>query len=169
MNSRIAVLVAAGLLSACSARPASYPVTERGEIDLKALDGEWAGTYKTTTGRIRTGKLQFVLRGTRDVASGNVVFTYLAEPATTEPWLYAAPPIESEPMAISFTRVGTRVSGKLESVLDPYCACEFRTVFAGRVRGDRIEGTFTMQHLVTNAITWGEWKAARLPPKVVVE
>ena len=169
MKRNVVVLVAAGLLGACGTRPAQVPVIGP-QQDLATLGGEWNGTYKTETGRVRTGHLLFNLRAGKDTATGYVVMTYAAEPVTVDPYKYQSSATQTEQLTISFVRaVGGRVSGHLDPYPDPFCGCKLRTTFVGRLRGDRIEGTFTSQHLDSNVITWGEWRASRQAPKVIVE
>lgn len=169
MRKQLTLLVAAGLAASCSSRPASVPVLGDPQ-DISALSGEWNGTYKTTTGRVRTGHLFFNLRPAKDTAIGYVVMTYPVEPVTIDPYTYAAPAVQTEQLSIAFVRaVGGRISGQIEPYKDPWCGCLLRTTFVGRLRGDRIEGTFTSRHLDTTLTTSGEWRASRQAPKVIVE
>jgi hypothetical protein len=169
MRKQLTLLLATGLAASCSGRPAAVPVMGEPQ-DLSALSGEWNGTYKTTAGRVRTGHLFFNLRPGKDTAIGYVVMTYPTEPVTIDPYVYAAPVVQTEQLSIAFVRAtGGRVSGQIEPYKDPWCGCQLRTSFVGRVRGDKIVGTFTTQHLETNLITWGEWQASRQAAKVIVE
>ena len=166
---QLALLLAAAVVASCSARPAAVPVIG-GRLDLTALSGEWNGTYKTTTGRVRTGHLFFNLRPGRDTAIGYVVMTYPAEPVTIDPYTYAAPAVQTEQLSIAFVRAKDgRVSGEIDPYRDPWCGCQLRTTFVGRLRGDGIEGTFTSRHVDSQLTTTGEWRASRQAPKVIVE
>jgi hypothetical protein len=169
MRKQLTLFLAAALAASCSSRPAAVPVIGAPQ-DLSRLSGEWNGTYKTTTGRVRTGHLFFNLRPGRDTAIGYVVMTYPAEPVTTDPYTYAAPVMQTEQLSIAFVRAKDgRISGEIDPYRDPWCGCLLRTAFLGRLLGDRIEGTFTSRHVGTLLTTTGEWRASRQAPKVIVE
>ena len=148
--------------AACSARPAIVPV-RGGPADVAALAGEWSGTYESLEGRRRSGDIMFQLREGRDTAVGYVIMTFLSDSPRRRPSGYPAPPIQlSEQLSIAFVRAeGGRVTGQLEPYVDPYCGCRLRTTFVGRLRGNRIEGTFRSEHLESGAITTGEWRVTR--------
>jgi hypothetical protein len=155
------IIAAAGLFAACAPRPASVPL--RGNpADIAAMAGEWTGTYETLVGGDRSGEIMFSLGPGRDTASGYVIMNSITEPRPQPMHGYPAPIHQSDQLAIAFVRAADgRITGQLEQYIDPHCGCRLRTTFVGRLRGDRIEGTFRSEHLDSGGITTGEWRVRR--------
>ena len=53
------------------------------------------------------------------------------------------------------------VSGTLAPYEDPDCKCEVRTTFVGRLQGDRVSGTFVIQHSEPEWEQRGVWNVVR--------
>ena len=96
-----------------------------------------------------SGGIVFSLSAGRDTAFGDVIMV----PAGSEQRLVAAPAAAgdrfgttrpaTQGLTIRFVGVaGDSVSGVLDPYSAPDCACVLHTTFTGRVRADRIDGTF---------------------------
>lgn len=165
MKSRLIVTALIALLSgACSGN--TPPVSVIGSrADLNTLAGEWVGSYEVTDGLSRRGTVDLTLDAGQDTARGAVVMTTLqargsagipqnAMPAPMAPF--------SEALSIKFVRVnGNVINGVLDPYRDPNCGCTLTTTFVGRLKGDEIEGTFTVRHSDSMQRETGWWRATR--------
>jgi hypothetical protein len=128
---------------ACASLPDPVPVF--GDIDdVSALVGEWSGEYEGgATGR--AGSIVFDLRSATDTARGDVMMIPLTSGRVPTRQDERAPlePRSSQLISISSLRVaGGEISGTLAPYTDPDCNCTVRTTFAGKLRGNTIDGTF---------------------------
>ena len=149
----------------CRTTPAAGPVPVQGSgKDVSALAGEWSGRYwSKATGR--RGTIRFNLPERADTGFGEVEIAFspslhlLVE--DTEENKYEPKPCTV--IDITLLRVeGGRVRGSMAPYWDPDCDCRARTVFEGKISGDRITGTFTTQRASTDRrLLNGEWLAAR--------
>jgi hypothetical protein len=132
--------------------------------EVRALSGEWAGRYwSKATGR--HGTIRFSLPERADTGYGEVEITFspslhLLREAT------AKDEVEPKPCTvidIMLVRVeGGRVRGTMAPYWDPDCDCRARTAFEGKISGDRISGTFSMQRASSDRrILTGEWQTIR--------
>jgi len=153
------------MLAACAA--SQKPVHLVGAAgDVQALSGEWSGDYSSAASG-RSGSINFTLRAQGDSAFGEVVMvpTGLGRPIT--PWRgetsSAAPTTRahSEVLTISFVRVErNQVSGTLAPYADPETGARLVTTFAGELKGNAIEGTYTTR-LPSGDIQTGRWTVQR--------
>ena len=171
------VVVATALVAGACARgrvPAVPVIAADG--DASVLVGKWAGDYSNpATGR--SGSIVFSLAAGRDTAAGDVVMvpSGASEPLRRAPGgaaaVYSAdgapvavltPRASSAPLTIRFVRVaGDSVAGMLDPYQSPDCNCVLSTRFVGRVRGDRIEGTFETRGSPGNQPQVGRWQVRR--------
>ena len=155
------VVLAAASLGACRARPSHVPVIASPE-SLEALAGEWTGEFTNLVTR-RGGSIVLRIRAGQDTAHGDV----LLEPRGGTPVLANAGPTRvvvpttALTLQIAFVRaVGDTVSGRMQPYESPDCACTLTTTFVGRLRGDRIEGTYTAVGAPGGPQS-GRWQAKR--------
>jgi hypothetical protein len=162
---RISFAALAGLALACASKPT--PVTVTGAAaDRASLAGKWSGEYKSpVTGR--SGSIVFILSHFGDAATGDVVMipsgygkALERYDRTTSTQMVNVP--TSQVLTIKLVRVsGDSVSGVLDAYRDPQCDCPVETTFAGRVDGDRIEGTFSTRGSQSVAPQTGTWRVKR--------
>ena len=159
------------VVGVCSAAPASCasgpPIPLQGSPPaFMTLAGEWDGTY-TSRDTGRNGSIWFELIAGEDHAHGDVLMTprgrtepYYRYPRTGWPGT-GRPADLTQVLTIQFVRAsdGT-VGGRLEPYWDPDCQCEAITTFRGRLRGDRLEGTFSTRLGLTGQAI-GRWVAYR--------
>jgi hypothetical protein len=172
MSSRriwIGFMSAASLwLYACSAPPAPVPVVGF-RPDVSALSGSWSGEYSSfATGR--RGTIEFTLAAAADTAYGEILM--LPMPLHYSPpnreghgstLAYPIPNVSST-IAIEFVLVADdSVTGRLESYQDPLTGDSLMTDFMGRLKGDRIAGSYVTRDLRTREVTSGEWEVRRRP------
>ena len=134
--------------AACAINPQVVPLSGAPQ-DLRALEGEWIGEYRSfETGR--TGSIMFTLTAGRDTAFGDVVMVpremagAARRPDVTNPL-----PSQSaaQVLTIQFVSVsGNSITGTIDPYPSPDCDCQLLTTFRGEIRGDRIEGSFTIHH-----------------------
>jgi hypothetical protein len=55
----------------------------------------------------------------------------------------------------------------MDPYTDPYCGCDLRTTFIGRIRSDQAEGKFVSVHS-DGLQTGGRWRATRMAPSKIV-
>lgn len=158
----VGCVCSAAMASCASAPPIPIQGSPRA---LLALAGEWDGTY-TSRDSGRNGSIWFKLIAGEDHAHGDVLMTprgrtqpYYRYPPSG--WPVAGPPADLTQVSIQFVHAsdGT-VDGRLEPYWDPDCQCEAITTFRGRLRGDRLEGTFSTRLGLTGQAT-GRWVAYR--------
>ena len=165
MRALLATLVAvsAAAICSCSMMPPPIPVVGSSER-VAALAGTWSGDYSSeATGRY--GSIQFTLSADSDTAHGEVVMQP-RHPVTRGPADHdgrgVAPPPASQALSVAFVHaVGDTVQGLLRPYEDPECDCTLVTKFAGRLRGDRIEGRYSTLNTTTGITPAGEWSVRR--------
>lgn len=152
-------------LAACKSAPLAVPVVAA-PSDLRTLSGRWEGEYDSKERNGRSGTIYFDLKEGRDTANGYVVMTFRRprEPAPPmRPRVQAAPPMQSEPLSITFIRARNGlVTGELDRYTDPDCGCRLQTTFSGRIKGNVVSGTFVTRHIDTGTIVRGGWSARKL-------
>jgi hypothetical protein len=157
------LLVAAGFAAGCASAP---PAAIRGDtLDLRALVGEWDGTYISRDGT-RAGTIWFKLLAGDDHAHGDVVMhprggtPYVAYGLHDYPELRRARETP-QLLMIRVVRVdGAELDGMLEAYWDPACGCLATTSFRGRLADNALNGTFvTVQAGVP--VAEGQWTATR--------
>jgi hypothetical protein len=144
-------------------RPPQCPFQGTQE-EVKALSGEWAGRYwSKAIGR--HGTIRFNLPEQADTGFGEVEITFSAALRLLQ---HSSAKDELEPkpttvIDITLVRVeGTRVRGIMAAYWDPDCDCRARTVFEGKMSGDRITGTFSTERASSDRwILTGQWQAIR--------
>ena len=164
-----------GTAACARGRAPAVPVIAGSADELSALVGKWSGEYSSaTTGR--RGSIVFTLAAGRDTAVGDVVMmpsgasgplrrasgnAVYAAGAEGAPGGVIAPRASSA-LTIRFVRLaGDSVVGMLEPYEGPDCACVLTTRFVGRVRGDRITGTFETRGSPTYQPQVGHWQVKR--------
>ena len=153
------------LSAACALNPAPVPVSGAAE-DVKALVGDWTGQYRSPeTGR--SGSILFMLEAWHDTAHGDVVMVtreanMTFDDATSEATRRRA---ANQVLTIRFVRVnGSLVTGTIDPYPAPDCTCDLVTVFHGRLRENRIEGTFRSHHTGHDMpVQEGTWWVTRTP------
>ncbi|HKQ58232.1 MAG TPA: hypothetical protein VJY35_10235 [Candidatus Eisenbacteria bacterium] len=157
------VLAVTLVVVGCSRTQEAVPVTGT-PADLRALTGEWGGDYHgEQTGR--SGSIVFKLAAGADTAYGDVVMIAHDRRESRLPSQdpSAGLPIARTPevVTISFVRAAAgTITGQLAPYKDPECDCMVDTRFEGRLRGDRIEGTF-LSRRERGEIVNGTWKVTR--------
>ena len=161
------LLLLAGIIAGTSCRviPPPPPVPVQGRPDdVEVLSGEWSGRYwSKATGR--HGTIRFSLPEHANTGSGEVEMTFspslhlLRDVSATD----ELDPQPSTVIDITLVRVeGGRVRGTMAPYWDPDCDCRARTVFEGKIVGDRITGTFSTQRASSDRkILTGEGQATR--------
>jgi hypothetical protein len=133
--------------AACALNPAPVPIS--GEpADLRALEGEWVGEYRSfETGR--SGSIVFTLKAGADTAVGDVVMVpkETAGLAQRPAGVVPQPPPAPQVLTITFVRVsGNVITGTIDPYPSPDCECALLTTFRGEITGDRVEGSFITHH-----------------------
>jgi hypothetical protein len=162
---QLSLVALATLLAACASKPT--PVTVTGDAgDRVSLAGRWSGEYSSpVTGR--SGSIVFNLSSTGDAASGDVVMVPKGYGKPLIRYDRTAPTTmqtgsNAQVLTIRLVRVsGDSVSGVLDAYRDPQCDCPVETTFAGRVNGDRIDGTFVTRGSPAAAPQTGTWRVKR--------
>jgi hypothetical protein len=160
MSSRILHLLTLAVIAGCTWQGTPVPVSG----DLRALEGEWDGTYGADQSG-RTGSIHFVLTSTTDSAFGDV----LMDPSTPRDFqgsgpsfLPPAPRVTALPLKISFVRAdGDEITGRLEPYEDPITSARLSTTFRGIRRGDLISGEYTTLTEGSGRIVTGTWSVER--------
>jgi hypothetical protein len=165
-------LAACGLLSvvtvACYSAP-SQPVPVSGApAAIQSLAGEWDGSYEADDGS-RTGSIDFHFRAGSDTAFGDVVMIPRGweRPVTPEdrPPAQVREVVPPRTLTIRFVHVGgDGISGELDRYRDPDCGCLLRTVFEGRLSGNRLSGRYLSYHQEGGPPVSGKWHAERKAP-----
>lgn len=152
-------------LGSCGITPPPAPVPVQGtQEEVRKLSGEWAGRYwSKATGR--RGTIRFNLPEQADTGFGEVEITFspalrLLHDTSAKNGLEPKP---STVIDITLVRVeGTRVRGIMAAYWDPDCDCRARTVFEGKISGNRIAGTFSTQRASSDRrLLTGQWQATR--------
>jgi hypothetical protein len=151
-------------LTACGASRPPVPLVGAA-TDVAALTGEWAGEYSSGESG-RSGSISFTLRAAGDSAFGDVVMIPkgLGRPVTPYTEGQIASPTASAAttvLTIRFVRVEQgRVSGTLDVYADPQTGERLSTTFAGELKGNAIEGTYTTR-LQSGITQTGRWSVLR--------
>ena len=151
-------------LTACGATRPPVPLVGAA-TDVSSLTGEWAGEYSSGESG-RSGSISFTLRAAGDSAFGDVIMIPkgLGRPVT--PYTDGQTPNPTVPAAttvltIRFVRVEQgRVSGTLDGYADPQTGERLSTTFAGELKGNTIEGTYTTR-LQSGVTQMGRWSVLR--------
>jgi len=170
-------LFLAGIMAVTSCRiiPPPPPVPVQGaHDDVMVLWGEWSGRYwSKATGR--HGIIRFRLPEHADTGFGEVEISFspslsLAQDASAADALKRQSEEELAPgtctvIDITLVRVESRrVRGTMAPYWDPDCNCRTRTVFEGKISGNRITGTFSSRReLSDRRILTGQWRVDREP------
>jgi hypothetical protein len=169
--SRIDRLLTMLLMAAASACSTNLPpvLLDGPRADLAALAGEWRGSYQADTGTAaRSGSILFRIAAEGGSAAGDVLMLppdlATGMPAgargAADPW--TSPPAPAVVLTIRFVQAaGGTVYGVLDPYRDPVCGCELRTEFAGTLRGDVIEGSYTSVHVEDGRVSGGHWRVER--------
>ena len=161
-------------LASCQMTPAPAPVPVHAtDQERSAIAGEWTGQYwSQDTGR--RGIIRFAMPEHADSGYGEVEITF--SPALALASNAAAADLiksdlgdeESAPkpctvLNIQVVRVEhDQVRGTIAPYWDPDCDCRARTVFEGKVAGNRITGTFTSQRASDDRrVITGQWHVDR--------
>lgn len=131
---------------------------------VSVLIGSWSGEYSSwMTGR--HGVIQFALAAESDTAYGDVLMLPRAPRSSAGNADRISSPRLESPLAIPVGFVlaaHDSVFGVLEPYQDPVSGRTLITRFAGRLRGDRIEGAYVTHDTGTDETTSGEWNVRRL-------
>jgi hypothetical protein len=132
-------------VAACAMHPQVVPL-EGAPDDLRALEGEWVGEYRSfETGR--SGSILFTLVAGRDTATGDVLMVPRESGGVHRDAPPALPHNGPQPLSIRFVRVdGNLITGTIDPYPSPDCECQLLTTFRGEILGDRIEGSFITHH-----------------------
>ena len=163
----LATLLTASAVYGCATQSQAPVPVQAQSADLSALVGEWTGEYSSAaTGR--SGSIVFTLAAGRDTAFGDVVMVPrgASDPLVPDPRAGGAgtvvAPSAGRGLTIRFVRLtGDSVSGVLDPYRAPDCNCVLTTTFAGRVRDDRIEGTYTTRGEASGSPQTGRWEVTR--------
>jgi hypothetical protein len=153
------------IAASCAATPPAIPVG--GSVaGVSALAGDWSGEYSSQATQ-RYGSIRFTLAVNSDTAFGDVSM----QPRGPDPRAVsvgeggaktAPSPPPQQVLHIAFVRdMGDSVAGVLDPYQDPECKCTLHTRFSGRLRGDRITGSYATKNMETGAVTLGEWHVQR--------
>lgn len=155
-------------LALCGCMPYAPPRVEvvGNPSDLQLMAGTWRGTFRNEQMK-RSGKIEFHMSATADSAFGEVTM-YMEDPNQpiwTKPM--TPPTAPSGPVSrwhrIRFVRVEQGyVSGEMEPMYEPRCACYVIPRFIGRLRGAVTEGSFTSRAQVGTFESSGSWHVKRV-------
>jgi hypothetical protein len=161
-------LMLCSILLACHSGP-SQPVPVIGAPgEIKALAGEWNGTYEAEDGS-RGGSIAFNLEAGHDTATGDVLMIPRDWGRPLEAYDRPTGVIPDAPtprtLSIRFVRVhGDTVSGRLDPYRDPTCGCRLLTTFRGRLSGNTLKGSYESLHEEAGKVVRGRWEAERKGP-----
>jgi hypothetical protein len=160
----LGTMTAAVLAAACSSTPKVMPLSGT-PADIRALDGQWIGSYHTYDPSGRSGTLLFRFEAGQDTARGDVLMHVAGRetadviPFTTDPWADVAP---DRILKVTFVRAaGGTIFGRFDIYNDPVCGCEVQTTMTGRINGNLIEGTYNSVHLNGADRNTGRWRVVR--------
>lgn len=154
-------------LCSCSGSPPPIPVLGTPEATA-ALVGTWSGEYSSSMTQ-RHGDISFSLTARADTAYGDVLMqprraTHGGASGETAPRADASASqgLAAQSLKVAFVRAaGDSVYGRLDPYLDPDCQCRLDTRFAGRLKGDVIEGRYESRRFETGEIVEGTWRLER--------
>jgi hypothetical protein len=165
------IAAAAVLVSlACASLPPFRTAVLGEHGDVRALVGEWYGTYAGPAGR--SGGISFTLRASDSSATGEAVMS--PDPSHGPGWPASATApserlertLRTPRLEVTFVRVfGGRMVGRLEPYEDPECRCIVTTVFEGVRRGRVVEGEYRTQGADLGAPRVGRWRVERARPR----
>ena len=164
MRMKRSILAVAVIAStSCATMPPPFPVVGD-PPQVSALSGAWNGEYSSrVTGR--HGAINFSLAAGADTAFGDVLMLP-SVPRRSRAMGETTTPARGEiPAAISIGFVlaaHDSVYGIMDPYPDPDSGSPLVTRFAGRRRGDRIEGRYLTQDQRTGEVTSGEWNVRRV-------
>ena len=168
VRSRLSLLPV--LAAACvggPSRPAPLPPApvDGSARDLRWLAGDWAGEYVSSRDD-RRGSIAFSLRGGRDSAQGQVVFTGpTLPPGCTDPVSAATASRAEGEIVLTFAGVtitDRSVAGWMHPYRDPELGCLMDAWFEGEAMGDTLVGMyFSHPADVASSVRLGTWWAAR--------
>ena len=165
----VALALLAGAVS-CRVTPQATPVPVQGAREaVQALSGDWTGRYwSQETGR--HGVIRFTLPERADTGYGEVDITFspslhLLGAAADKDEIARPKPCTT--IDIRVVRVeNDRVQGTMAPYWDPDCDCRARTVFEGKLSGNRITGSFNIRReSADRRILAGKWQAERSTPE----
>jgi hypothetical protein len=154
-------LIGAVAASGCGSSLPKIDVNATPE-SLVELRGDWFGTYASDdTGR--HGTIAFILSANPDSAFGDVLMeTEDHDWREHDPDRITIRKNHPEQISISFVRIaGGRVAGQLEPYEDPGCGCTLTTVFHGSIEGNKMSGTYTSRHGMSDKVDEGVWNCSR--------
>ena len=152
--------LAVAAMIGCSGQ--SMPIQLQGDpVSIAQLNGTWIGSYRG--GISGGGSLTFQLKRGTDSLYGDVSMMagaqtmHSVDPADVHR-MHVESPLR---MRIDFVWVGSDlVRGTLEPYFAPSCDCVVATTFNGRVKDDRITGTFETRH-EGRVVADGTWEVTR--------
>ncbi len=156
------VLCLIAVLNGCASTPAPQIAVSGAPTSVAGLAGVWVGDYRLSDGS-RHGVVTFDLLPGDSVATGSVIMQR-ASLNTMDPLAARrdSPGSTSADLTVKFVQVaGGTLRGELDPYTDPDCACPVLTVFEGRHKGDRIEGTFTIRNTINGERRVGDWSVTR--------
>lgn len=158
MTRRMLAAALGGLaLAGCAVQRPVVPVIGPA-AQVAHLAGTWWGEYWSRDSG-RRGEIYFRLAEGADSAIVDVLMI----PAGSEHDHPGGMHPDSEYLDLLDVRVvGNEVGGRLLPYRDPVCGCQVRTRFVGTLEGDRIEGTFTSQHIERRTEHEGRWRVQRV-------
>jgi hypothetical protein len=158
------------LAAACvggNSRPTPLPAApvDGSARDLRWLVGDWAGEFVSSRDD-RRGSIAFSLRGGRDTAQGQVVFTGpTPPPGCTDPVSVTTAPRAEGEIVLTFAGVTINdhsVAGWMRPYRDPELGCLMDAWFEGEAMGDTLVGMyFSHPADVASSVRLGTWWAAR--------
>jgi hypothetical protein len=133
--------------------------------DLRWLAGDWAGEFVSSRDD-RRGSIAFSLRGGRDTAQGQVVFTGpTPPPGCTDPVSAATETRADGAIVLTFAGVTINdrsIAGWMRPYRDPELGCLMDAWFEGEAMGDTLVGMyFSHPADVASSVRLGTWWAAR--------
>jgi hypothetical protein len=151
-------------LTGCASAPPPPIAVSGAPTSVASLAGRWVGDYRISDGS-RHGVVMFDLSPGEHFATGSVIM----QPASLATVDALAPrgdlPHPAGPeLAVKFVQVENgMVRGQLDPYVEPECACPVLTVFEGRQKVDRIEGTFSIRNTINGETRTGIWSVSRRP------
>lgn len=170
---RASVILGIALSAAACALNSPPVLVEGAPDDLRQLTGEWDGEY-TSAEAGRSGSVHFKLTGAQDTARGDVLMIPRDQPRNRE-YLNPGTSMRLVPRALTIKFVtvdGDVIAGTMDPYEAPDCEHQLLTTFRGVIRGNRVEGTFTIYHMRESQQMYareiqqeGTWWVERRPPR----